>query len=173
MSSIRNTLGGLILTVGLAGAVFAHPDSGVTLFAPHIQSPITIDGDVSDWVSWFPEAAVITFDQTFAHVCGENCEPNAEDFDWTTRIAWDDATNRIYFSIEVFDDVWIIPEAAGERSLHRWDDLELVVDAEKLNSRLNTAVSPSSPVENNTLSSSLRCDTALLMSSIASRSCVV
>lgn len=129
MKSLRSILGGLILTVGLAGAVFAHPDSGVTLYAPHIVGPIEIDGDISDWTDWYPEAAVITTDMTYPHVCeGANCEAVADDFDWTVRMAWDDGTNRVYFSVEVFDDVWLAPEAAGERSLHSWDCLEIVSD---------------------------------------------
>ncbi len=119
------------VAVMASSAAFAHPDSGVTLFAAAIPSDvtITIDGDVSDWVSWFPEGAVITTDQTYPHVCeGANCDVVPEDFDWTTRFAWDEASNRLFFSVEVFDDIWLRPEAAGERGLHNWDDLELVVD---------------------------------------------
>ena len=121
---------GLCLLVGLSGTAEAHPDSGITLFAPHVPAAgITVDGKIDDWENWFPEAAVITTDMTFPHVCeGANCDPVPEDFDWTIRIAGSDADNMIFFSVEVFDDIWLIPENAGERSLHNWDNLELVTD---------------------------------------------
>jgi hypothetical protein len=129
MRSFRSTIGGLILTVGLAGAAFAHPDSGVTMFAPHIPGPINIDGNIDDWVEWFPEAAVVTTEQSFPHVCAEaNCDVVPEDFDWNIRLAWDDGTNRLYFSVEVFDDSWTQIAEAGHRSLHEADDLEIISD---------------------------------------------
>jgi hypothetical protein len=119
----------ICLLVGFTGTAMAHPDSGVTLFAPHVPSGVvTIDASIDDW-GWFPEAATITTDQTFPHVCADgNCEVVPEDFDWTIRIAWNDDSNRLLFSVDVFDDIWLIPENAGERSLHNWDGLEIVSD---------------------------------------------
>lgn len=133
MKALKILCAGLCILFGMQGVATAHPDSGITLFAPAVPDnvDINVDGDISDWTSWFPEGAIVTTDQTFPHVCEEaNCDPVPEDFDWTIRIAWDDASNKVFFSVDVFDDIWLIPSNAGERSLHRWDDLEIVIDAD-------------------------------------------
>ena len=130
MKLLKVLCAGLCILFGMQGIASAHPDSGITLFAPHIPSnvDINVDGSLGDW-DWFPQGAVITTDQTYPHVCADaNCDVVPEDFDWTIRIAWDDESNKVYFSVDVFDDIWLIPSNVGERSLHNWDDLELVTD---------------------------------------------
>jgi hypothetical protein len=116
----------------MCAVLWAHPDSGIELYAIAIPEGgnIVVDGDLSEWAG-FPEAATVTTDMTYPHVCeGADCEVVPEDFDWIIKIAWSESENKLYFGVQVHDDVWLLPENVGERSLHKWDDLEPVTDAD-------------------------------------------
>lgn len=142
MRSLGVILLGLGLLVGSYGFVYGYAGSGFKYYAPGIPEgkSITIDGAPGDW-DWFPDAATITIeDAKYVHACQietdeqlgtPNSEINPEDFDWTIKVAWaPEPDNRIYFLIEVYDNVWLFPESEGERSLHKWDCAEVVVDAD-------------------------------------------
>ncbi len=140
MKTLGAVLLGLGLLVGSCGLAWAYAGSGFTYYGVGVPAgkAITVNGDLGDW-DWFPDAATIGIeDACYVHACQietdehlgtPNCEVNTADFDWTIKVAWaPEPDNRIYFAVEVYDDVWMFPETAGERSLHKWDDLELVTD---------------------------------------------
>lgn len=132
MRTLGAVLLGLGLLAGMCAVLWAHPDSGIEIYAIAIPEGgnIVVDGDLSEWAG-FPEAATVTTDMTYPHVCeGADCEVVPEDFDWIIKIAWSESENKLYFGVQVHDDVWLLPENVGERSLHKWDDLELVTDAD-------------------------------------------
>ena len=97
------------LLVGLVGVVDAHLPGGVTYMSfqfPDHLLPI-LDGNLSDW-DILPGGYVIMTEDMYEQLAGMGKDGSGVDLvDLALRSAcgWNDATNRLYFMAEVFDDI--------------------------------------------------------------------
>ena len=88
-----------------------------------------IDGDLTDW-EIVDSGLCVSADQLTDLVNGAVANPS--DFRATLCVGWNDASNQLYFSAVVVDDVHQIdrPEGTPPALIFQDDDLEIFVDAD-------------------------------------------
>ena len=112
-------------------AASAHEPPGVTYFAvafPTHAIP-TIDGDLSDW-DMVPESYWVTRENDFEEtVIGNDTEVRLDDFNVKHILGWNEETNRLYVTADVFDDYF--KRDKEDPSGVDWDDgFDFIVDAD-------------------------------------------
>ena len=109
----------------------AHQPPGESIRAFQFSDHRTpeIDGDLTDWEIVGSEYCVST-DQLTDLVSG--AVPDPSDFHSTLCVGWNDASNQLYVSAVVADDVHQIdrPEGTPPALIFQDDDLEIFVDAD-------------------------------------------
>jgi hypothetical protein len=116
----------------LASVAFAHLPADFTYFAvqlPDTYLPI-LDGDLSEW-DIVPDAYVVPTEEYYEQLAGLGKGGAGVDLaDMAIRSAcgWNDATNRLYFFGEVFDDIHQTDRANPQCN---WTDdcWEIMIDA--------------------------------------------
>ena len=121
----------VFLTVAIfAVLAIAHQPPGVSIrafqFSDH-HKPV-IDGDLEDW-EIVDSGYCVSTDQLTDLVNG--AVPDLSDFRTTLCVGWNDASNQLYVSAVVADDVHQIdrPEGTPPALIFQDDDLEIFVDA--------------------------------------------
>ena len=104
----------------LPGAVWAAPVAGQTLEARRVTSPLTVDGDLSDW----PSASSLYLDAATAQYVAGRVRDNL-DLSASISSSWDDT--YLYIAAVITDDILIAD------SSNIWDDdsIELAFDGER------------------------------------------
>ena len=130
----RCAMCGMLVAIwmGMYGATWAHLPEDLTFFAvqlPDTYIPI-LDGDVSEW-DIVPDAYAIENDDMSRSMIEALIGADADLSDLAIRciIGWNDSTNRLYFMIEVFDDVHQADRSDPE-ALWTDDSWEIILDAD-------------------------------------------
>jgi hypothetical protein len=92
--------------------------NGTLVRAAQLDQPLTMDGDLSDWMEERSSVTEVVF--------GRDEWSGGSDLSASYRIAWDAQT--LYVAVEVTDDK-LVQEATG-RSLFKGDSVELLLDTE-------------------------------------------
>lgn len=107
---------------------------------PELATVPVIDGDLSD-AAW-DNVPVIPMDKD-----GDSpaAEPGSGDLDITLKVAWDDETNALYFSINVIDDAFVMTQGRGSSAGDggwRNERLEIIIDGLNTGDAASTNTTP-------------------------------
>ena len=120
-----------VCTPEAVSVAIAHQPPGVSMRAFHFSDHLTpvVDGDLSDWGVVDSDFCVST-EQLTDLVSGAVVDPS--DFRTTLCVGWNDASNQLYISAVVVDDVHQIdrPEGTPPALIFQDDDLEIFLDAD-------------------------------------------
>ena len=100
------------------GAMIAKPQVEKTIIVPKAKTPVTVDGDLSDWPP--VERATVKYPD-----CAEfGIPPNKDRFEAQVAFAWDE--QNLYFAADVKEDELVCEAKADE--VYKDDAVELFID---------------------------------------------
>ena len=122
----------IALCIRAWGSAPAHLPETQTYYAVQFPDPYlpTVDGDLSEW-DIVPNAYAISNSEAGRSMIEVLTGSNADLSDLAVRciIGWNDSSNRLYFALEVFDDVHQVDRSDPE-ALWTDDSWEIIVDAD-------------------------------------------
>ena len=117
--------------IALANVVSAHVPEDKILGAwqwPTSHLPV-LDGDISEWEVLPEELWIEINEQDFGGDLGTTKEIDVSDMWFRVAISWHDETDRLYYVIDRFDDLWD-RDGGGFGDSGNDDSIEIGVDAD-------------------------------------------
>lgn len=116
----------LILFAALcsSGYVYGQTNTEFKVFCFPADKIPSIDGDIRDW-DIVPESYIITID-SMTEDEGKHANPNKNTLDIRVKVGWSEASNRLYFLYEAYDNYW-----SFSRDDLNVDIFEVVVDGDR------------------------------------------